>query len=115
MSLVLGVDPGKGGAFALYHQELGLLDVWDMPTHKVTVNKRVRTHVDGVGLLKLFEEAKFRGVDLTVLEGVGGRPRQSASKAYVFGYGVGMIFMASIAAKIPVETADAAMWKVLMR
>ena len=29
--LILGVDPGKTGALAVLHPQLGLLDVHDMP------------------------------------------------------------------------------------
>lgn len=116
MSLIVGVDPGNTGAFGLWEHELKtLIDVRDMPTFQTTVNKRVRTRIDPTGLLMLFEEFRDMGAELTVLEGVGGRPKQSASKGFVFGAGVGMVYMASVAARIPVETADAALWKVVMQ
>lgn len=116
MSLIVGVDPGNSGAFALYETELKMLvGIHDMPTHKVTINKRLRSRIDPLGLRDLFGNFASQGAVLTVLEGVGGRPRQSASAAFVFGAGVGMVYMASVSAGIPVETVDAALWKVVMQ
>lgn len=116
MSLIVGVDPGNSGAFGLYEHELKqLVGVYDMPTYQATVNKRIRSRIDPIKLRDLFAGFASLGAVLTVLEGVGGRPKQSASGAFVFGAGVGMVYMASVCAGIPVETADASLWKVVMQ
>lgn len=112
---VVGVDPGLNGAMALYDKTLGVVDVQDMPTFMATVNKKKRQRVDGVALLEYFRWAKDMGAELAVIEQVGGRPKQSASGAFVFGYTVGLVMMACTATRLPVETVTPVAWKKLLR
>lgn len=115
MSLVLGVDPGNGGAFAVYDTDMGrLLSVEDMPIWYQAIGKRKRPRVDALALADQFDTYEMMGVTLCVMEAVGGRPRQSASAAFVFGYGVGLIYMAGLYSRIPLETVPPANWKKLM-
>jgi hypothetical protein len=111
--LVLGIDPGATGALVAYRP--GVLIVEDMPTFQMTVNKKTRTRIDALKLYNIVETMKLVGVELAVLEAVGGRPKQSASNAFVFGYGVGLIYMALIQARIPVETVVPGTWKKVMK
>lgn len=113
MSLVLGIDPGGNGAFSVYGR--GILQCDDMPTFNMTVGKTTRKRVDAVGVIDLIETYKMMGVELAILEAVGGRPRQSASAAFVFGYSAGLVYMALIQARIPVETVAPQTWKKLMK
>lgn len=113
MALVLGIDPGREGALAVYGP--GYLDVQDMPVFDMTIGKTKRKRVDAVGVIDVIETAKMLGVELAVLEAVGGRPKQSASAGFVFGYSVGLVYMALIQARIPVETVTPQVWKRLMR
>lgn len=112
---VMGVDPGTGGALAMYDANTGSLNVVDMPTWRMPVGKKVRSRVDAVDLIELFEIAKMGGCKLVVIEAVGGRPRQSASAGFVFGYTVGLIYMACIAVRLPIETISPQIWKKVMR
>lgn len=111
----VGVDPGINGALALYDQNLGMLDLRDMPSFMQTVNKKKRARVDAVSLLEYMTWAKTMGADLVIIEAVGGRPKQSASSAFVFGYTVGLIMMAAISARLPIETVAPQAWKKLLR
>lgn len=115
MSLVVGVDPGLTGALALYNASTDALDISDMPTWSMVINKHKRQRVDAVALDEYFMMAKMIGVQLVVLEAVGGRPKQSASAAFVFGYSVGLIYQACVHARLPVETVPPAVWKRIMR
>ncbi len=116
MSLVLGIDPGHSGAFAVYDtdaQRIATMD--DMPTWYQTVTKqRKRPRIDALAVADYFDTFEMMGVALIVLEAVGGRPSQGAGAAYVFGYGVGLLYMAGIYSRIPIETVPPATWKKLM-
>lgn len=112
---VIGVDPGGSGALAHYDISANTLDVEDMPCWNMAVGKKVRKRIDGVALLEYFELKKMMGVQLVMIEAVGGRPKQSASSGYVFGFGVGLIYMACIATRLPIETVPPQTWKKLMR
>lgn len=112
---VIGIDPGNGGALAYYDPATNTIDVEDMPTWNMAVGKKVRQRIDAVALLEYFELKKMMGAQLVIIEAVGGRPKQSASSGFVFGYGVGMIYMACIATRLPIETVPPQTWKKLMR
>lgn len=115
MALVLGIDPGAGGAFAVYDTETArIVSIEDMPLWYQTIGKRKRRRVDGLALADMFDTYEMMGVELVVIEAVGGRPRQSASAAYVFGYGVGLIYMCALYSRIPIETVPPSTWKKLM-
>lgn len=112
---VIGVDPGFTGALACFDQTTGELRIDDMPTFQMSVGTRKRTRIDAVELIEYFELQKLCGAQLVVIEAVGGRPKQSAASAFQFGYGVGLLYMACISARIPIETVVPGTWKKLMR
>lgn len=113
---VIGVDPGGTGALAHYDITSNTLDVEDMPTWNMAIkNGKTRRRIDGTALLDYFEVKKMMGVQLVMIEAVGGRPRQSASSGYVFGFGVGLVYMACIATRLPIETVPPQTWKKMMR
>lgn len=115
MTLVLGVDPGHSGAFAVYDTDSArVVSMDDMPTWFQVVGKKKRPRVDALALADMFDTYEMMGVAMMVLEAVGGRPAQSASAAFVFGYGLGLIYMAGLYSRIPVETVAPATWKKLM-
>lgn len=115
MTLILGVDPGASGAFAVYDNiAQRIISIEDMPVWYQTVGKKKRKRVDALALADMFDTYEMMGVELVVMEAVGGRPRQSASAAFVFGYGVGLIYMAALYSKIVIETVPPAAWKKLL-
>jgi len=111
---VLGVDPGLDGALACYDYNTGTVQVEDMPTFSMVISKKTRRRVDANALLDYFEMQKAMGAELVIIEAVGGRPKQSASSAFVFGYTVGLIYMAAITNRIPVETVPPQVWKKIL-
>lgn len=116
MTLVLGIDGGNHGAFAVYDAASGRIvgAIQDMPLWFQTVGKKKRQRVDALALADMMDMFDTIGIGLAVLEAVGGRPRQSASAAFVFGYGIGLIYMSLLYAKIPIETVPPGTWKKIM-
>lgn len=117
MTLVLGIDPGTTGAFAVYDTVTRSIvgDVKDMPVWYQTVGKRQRKRVDALAVAELFDTVELMGVELIVMEAVGGRRAQNAAHAFTFGYGVGIVYMAAFYSGIIIETVPPQTWKQLLR
>lgn len=117
MARVLGIDPGSKGAFAVYDNDTRDLvhDVLDMPVWYQVVGKRKRPRLDGVAIAEMFELFDLLSIELIVIEAVGGRPRESPTHAFTFGYGVGMLYMAAIYSGHPLETVPPAAWKQTLK
>lgn len=114
--LVLGIDPGANGAFVVVDSETrGIVSVRGMPVWYQQVGKTKRKRVDPIELATMMEVYALMGVGMIVMEAVGGRGKQPGSSGFVFGYGVGMVYMASIMVKLPVETIPPHTWKAFMR
>jgi hypothetical protein len=115
MTFIAGIDPGTNGAVAIYCTDTQqIVDIEDMPFWYMSVGKKQRKRVDAIALMELFDRLNLLGVQLVVMEAVGGRPRQSASAGFVFGYTVGLTYMAIMYSKIMIETVPPATWKKLM-
>ncbi len=115
MPLVAGIDPGTNGAVAIYDIESKrTISIQDIPSWYQTVGKKKRKRIDTIALMELFDMLNLMGVELIVLEAVGGRPRQSASAGFVFGYTVGLIYMCAMYSKIMVETVPPQKWKKVL-
>lgn len=113
---VIGIDPGATGALAEYDPATGHLDIQDMPTWYMALKGgKTRRRVDAPELYEYFETKKLMGAELVLIEEVGGRPGQSAANGFAFGYTAGLIFMACVAVKLPVETVPPGVWKKIMR
>lgn len=117
MTLVLGIDPGSSGAFAVYDTQSRSLvgEVYDTPIWYQTVGKRKRKRVDALAIADLFDEFEVMGVELVVMEAVGGRKAQNAAHAFTFGYGVGIIYMAAFYSGIVIETVPPQTWKQVLQ
>jgi len=113
---VLGIDPGSHGAFAVYDVGQQSLSIVDMPCWQMVIGRTKRRRVDAVELADLFD-LWGPSVDLLVLEQVGGYRRMKGHKAslYLQGFNIGLIYMAAIQARMPVETISAAVWKRVLR
>lgn len=115
MTLVAGIDPGTNGAVAIYCNDTRrIMSVYDLPHWFQTVGKKKRKRLDPVALSELIEMLPIIGVELVVMEAVGGRPQQSASAGFVFGYTVGLIYMACMMHGVMVETTPPQRWKKQM-
>lgn len=116
MTLILGVDPGAHGAFVVYDDVTrSIVNVRRMPVWYQQVGRTKRARVDPVALAQMFEVYAMIGVELVVMEAVGGRGKQPGSSGFVFGFGVGMVYMAAVTSKLPIETTPPQTWKAFMR
>lgn len=106
---IIGVDPGKQGAIALYRPDTGALTVFDVPvfTGKKTV-------VDHYGLARLVE--KMAQTQATVwLELVGTRPGEGAVGAFDFGRTYGLLLGVCAAHYLPISFVTPATWKAALK
>lgn len=116
MAFIAGIDPGINGAVAVYDTDTRrLISVEDMPTWVQVINKKKRKRIDPIALKDMFDTLMLLGVDLVVIEAVGGRPKQGAAAGFQFGHVVGMIYMALIYSKLMVETVPPTQWKKLLK
>lgn len=115
MTLILGIDPGHTGALVTYDSDTQrVVTVDDMPIWHQQIGKSKRARIDALALADMFDVYEMLNVGLMVIEAVGGRPKQGASAAFVFGYGVGLIYACGLYTKIPIETVTPAVWKRTM-
>lgn len=111
----VGVDCGLTGAIAFYDRQCGILHVDDMPTYKVTVNKTKRARIDDVALLTLFELVALKGATRVVIEQIWARPGEASRGAFALGVCVGLVRMACVAMRLPVEEVPPQTWKRILR
>jgi hypothetical protein len=112
----IGIDPGADGAMAVYEYGVQqIIHIRDMPIFNMTINKKTRKRIDGVGVLEFLATWQMAGCKLVMIEAVGGRPRQSASAAFVFGYGLGIIYQSCVALRLPIETVAPQTWKRVLK
>lgn len=116
MSRVLGIDPGAHGAFAVFDTVARTLNIIDMPVWHAIVGRRKRPRIDGIELADLFD-LWSTSIDLVVMEQVSPHKRMWGSKStlYTQGYHVGLIYMAAIQMRMPLETIHSHTWKRVMR
>jgi hypothetical protein len=116
VTLVLGIDPGAHGAFAVYDTNTRRLasEVLDCPLWYQTVGKKKRPRIDTLAIADMFDVYALMGVDLVVMEAVGGRGGQSAVAGFAFGYTVGITYMAAFYSGIVIETVPPGTWKQML-
>lgn len=114
MALIAGIDPGLGGAFAVYDTTAeALVGAWDMPVFKRIVNKRERKRLDLVAIHNTLAGFEVMGVDVLWIEDVAGRGNQVGGATLSFG--VGVIHGICTAIKLRLETVSPGAWKARMR
>lgn len=112
---VLGVDPGLGGALAVFDARTPHPDtpsahaVYDMPTTRLQSG----TSLDAVALAALIGEIAFNHPGIVaVVENVHSMPRQAG--AFSFGLYTGMVHGALAAHGIPITLVSPSKWKPAM-
>jgi crossover junction endodeoxyribonuclease RuvC len=110
--LVLGVDPGYSGAFALYNLDSGaLIEVMDMPTKSYTqASGKQKKHIN------LTEVAFFLDINRDLIRGaiieeVGAAPDQGVVSMFNFGFSTGAVHGLIAANLIPIITVRPTVWK----
>lgn len=106
--LIVGIDPGAHGGVALV-EGATLFDVWDMPVYRKKVGKTERARISLPGLLDLMSMVSTIGAECVWVEDVQGWGNQVGSSA--FGYGIGAVHMACVAASLRYEVIQPGAWK----
>jgi len=86
--VVVGIDPGKEGAFAFLAADGSLVAIHEMPCVTVLVNKKPRPRVTPAGIASLLRQYNISHV---FLERVGSMQGEGAAGAFAFGVSCGQI------------------------
>lgn len=95
--MIIGIDPGAQGAFALMDMDGALHGVTDMPLRQERVGRKLRDRVDALATVKLLA-AMFPHIRLIGIEQVG--PSVSPSGSFSFGRALGIV-EGALAAEFP--------------
>lgn len=112
--IILGIDPGLNGAFALYDPVDNRLRTLPMPivqreaahSRKGRVTRELDLH-----RLAVWFQTQGQHITLAVLERVSARPGQGVSSMFKFGQGLGQLEMAVIMAGIPLHYITPQTWR----
>jgi crossover junction endodeoxyribonuclease RuvC len=112
MPRILGIDPGLGGALALWDSDLELLWVQDMPVHIIKVGKSSKCVLDEVTLADWVRELL---PNLAVCEWVHAMPKQGVTSVFTFGVAFGVVRGVLAALHIPVTYITPQSWQRTMK
>ena len=100
--LYLGCDPGLNGAIALLSYTNGkpTVKTFDIPTYKITVNKKSRTRIDLSGINTLLSTYRAH-IMHAVIEDVHAMPGQGVTSSFSFGFVCGVLQAMLAAHDIP--------------
>lgn len=112
--IILGIDPGVGGALAWLSADRGVIAVEDMPVHRVRVAGKDRKAIDLHGLADLIRWYADETA-LAVIEEVSSMPKQGVASTFTFGR-ASMAPEAVVATlQIPYQTVRPHVWKRVMQ
>lgn len=108
--LIVGIDPGFGGAIARFDTSAPdySLEVWDMPVHVLRRGGKVKRDVDPYALVAILRDQK---VDHCFIELVNAMPGQGVSSVFAFGKAYGMAICAVACVGIPLTLVPPKTWK----
>lgn len=109
---VVGIDPGFGGAIAVYSQDDGVLDgVYPMPLKENLAN--TRGYIDAAKICDLLHPIAL-DIKRVVIERVNASPQMGVTSAFRFGEGFGTLVGVIGAMRLPLLYAYPAVWKAAM-
>lgn len=113
MRIVVGVDPGFGGALAFLDVDddaVVHVDVIDMPTLKLARGRKVRRELDLSTLARLIDD-RATSINHAFVEFAGARPGQGVASMFTFGRTYGATLGILAANFIPITTVTPMRWK----
>lgn len=113
MNTYMGIDPGLDGAIAIYTPDGGLknsLQVFDIPTHEITVNRKKKRRIDLYGLVFYFGGMNIQP-EKVVIEDPNSYPEQGVTSAFNFGFNCGVAQMVVAASGFPMTLVKPNVWK----
>lgn len=108
--MIIGVDPGIGGALVLLFDDGEILDTLLMPTIKVGTKSRVNGAAVAAWLRDAKERSGVRGLH-AYLEQVGAMPGQGTASMFTFGHAAGLVEGVVTGAGIPLTLVTPQSWK----
>lgn len=110
---ILGIDPGAGGALALFvtvqdTTSWPFLQLYDMPVIVGKVGSRNRTQISESLLAGLVRDMK---PDIAWIEQVHAMPRQGVTSSFNFGLAFGLCRGVCAALNVPVQLIAPTVWK----
>lgn len=111
--IVIGIDPGIGGAVAFYETGGGLLEARDMPTTEVKRGKRTTREVDAAALsdILIWVATENGCVIHVVIERQGAMPKQGVASTFSLGNSFGVCRGVAAALWLPVSYVTPREWK----
>lgn len=110
--IILGIDPGLGGALCFLNPETSFLTVLDMPTLVKATNGKNRRSLDHYELARLVDS--HAKIDCAYVERVGAMPHDGSVQAFAFGKTYGAIIGVLAAYFIPIFEVSPVTWKRAM-
>jgi len=111
MNLILGADPGVGGALALYTPTTHAVELYDMPTMPNVRNGKGRKDIDEYALGMLIDKL-HRLITKAYVEQVSARPGQAGQ--FQFGHNYGLLKGTLASFMIPIQYVPSSVWKPAM-
>ncbi len=108
MEVFCGIDPGLTGALAFLNTDTARLEVFDMPTVKVSTGDSTRTVMQPAKLADLLDK---KAPDLSLVEKVHSTPNDGHVGAFTFGKATGIIYGVLAGLDLPYEEATPGKWK----
>ena len=105
---VLGVDPGLSGALALRFENE--IEVFDIPTHQITVNGKKKNQID-LYAFATWIDVRRNSIKYAIIENPHSMPKQGVTSAFNFGFTCGVAQAMIASALIPIHLVRPATWK----
>lgn len=110
MNLILGIDPGISGSFALYDPiSKTVVNIWDMPVHDI----KGKAHLDLYQMATIVDTYK-KDIKLAVIEEPGAMPGQGVTSMFRFGHACGVVQGIVACCMIPMKLLKPSVWKMQM-
>jgi crossover junction endodeoxyribonuclease RuvC len=109
---VLGVDPGAGGALAMFDTDLQALVVCDMPVARVRAGKTLRRQISESWLADILKNYQ---PDCAWIERVHALPKQGVTSSFSFGVAYGLVRGVLGGLGVPVTLVTPNEWKRAFR
>ena len=110
MNVIIGIDPGITGAFAVLEADTHrLLDVMDMPLLSEGKKQRIHGYCLAI-LLKQWSQGEYQ-VRMTYLEKVHAMPKQGVTSMFSMGRSFGAVETAISMLALPITYITPQVWK----
>jgi len=104
--LVLGLDPGISGAYAIVDKDFSNIIVADMPRHSI----KGKEHIDIYEFARQIDLISSR-ISFAVIEQVHAMPKQGVTSTFRFGEAFGIVKGVLAANLIPIQLVNPLSWK----